>query len=413
MGLLIYNLIIRSYNLLVLFFSSFNPKANSLVSGRKRTFETIKQSLQKDKKIIWFHCASLGEFEQGLPLMESIKSSYPDYRLYVSFFSPSGYEIQKSNTLLDCVFYLPTDTKSNAEKLLHLLNPIAVFFIKYEFWYHYLKACNDRSIRVLSVSTILRPDQVFFKFYGGFYRKMLNRFHHFFVQNNETLELLESIDLTNATLSGDTRFDRVYAISKEHLKLKLIEDFKGKNTLLVLGSTWKTDIDLWINFLNKHSELKYIIAPHNIDETDIRYIEDKIKIRTARYSRAKNNLGDISVLIIDNIGMLSSLYYYADIAYVGGAFSEGLHNILEPATFGKPIIIGKAETNRKYREVVSLLKGGGAFEINNPGDLGKLIHDLLSDQKLFNRAGNASESFVRNNMGSTDIIMDELKGILS
>jgi len=345
--------------------------------------------------------------------MESIKSAYPEYRLYVSFFSPSGYEIQKNNTLLDCVFYLPADTKSNAEILLHLLNPIAVFFIKYEFWYHYLKACNNRSIPVLSISTILRPDQVFFKFYGGFYRKILNRFHHFFVQNNETLQLLEGVGHSNATLSGDTRFERVHAISKKHLELKLIEDFKGKNPLIVLGSIWKPDIDLWANFLNEHSELKYIIAPHNIAEVDIRNIEEKVKLRASRYSEAKNNLGDISVLIVDNIGMLSSLYFYADIAYVGGAFSEGLHNILEPATFGKPIIIGKDETNRKYHEVVSLLKEEGAFEIDNSVDLEKILHNLLSDQKLYNKASNASESFVLKNLGSTDIIMDKIKGILS
>jgi len=388
-------------------------KARNLVTGRKRAFNTINENMQTDRKIVWFHCASLGEFEQGLPVMESIKSTYPEYLLYVSFFSPSGYEVQKNNSLVDCVFYLPADTRSNSEKLLRLLNPEAVFFIKYEFWYHYLNVCRKQNIPVFSISTILRPDQVFFRFYGGFYRKILTLIYHFFVQNEETLELLSKIGLTNATLSGDTRFDRVSTISMRQPSIKVIEDFKGKNSLIVLGSTWKQDIDLWIHYINNNRNLKFIIAPHNIREEDLKYIEENVTLSTLRYSLAENNFDSTSVLVIDNIGMLSSIYRCADITYVGGAFGEGLHNILEPATFGKPIIIGKAVTNKKYQEVSALIKEGGAFEVKNAGDLEILVNSFLSDKELYQRASKATKSYVQANLGSTDIIMKSLKSILS
>ena len=411
--MVIYNLIVRAYNLLVLLYSNFDLKARHLIEGRRNSFNILSQSLEKEARILWFHCASLGEFEQGLPVMEAIRSSFPRYRLYISFFSPSGYEVQQNNPIADCVFYLPADTRSNAEKLLNLLDPVAAFFIKYEFWYNYLKACQERNIPVFSISTILRPNQVFFKSYGGFYRKTLFMFQHFFVQNEETLELIRQIGLTNASLSGDTRFDRVNAILKKNKEFKAVEEFKGSKPLIVLGSTWKPDIELWSGYINQNDGLKYIIAPHNIEEGDLHHIEEKLLVNTLRYSRKEKSLDEITVLIIDNIGMLSALYRYADITYVGGAFSEGLHNILEPATYGKPIIIGKSRTNKKYREVVSLVEEGGAFEIAGSADLYDLMHGLLSNEELYTRACNASSAFVSNNLGSTDIIMKYLKSILS
>jgi 3-deoxy-D-manno-octulosonic-acid transferase len=413
MGIIIYNIIIRSYNFLILLISIFNQKARNLVLGRKKAFKIISQHLQPNSKVIWFHCASLGEFEQGLPVMESIKTTFPDYLLYVSFFSPSGYEVQKSNTLADCIFYLPADTKLNSKKLMDFLNPEIVFFVKYEFWFHYLKTCYERNSPVISISNILRPDQVFFKSYGGFYLKILTLFHHFFVQNEETLELLARIGLTNATLSGDTRFDRVRAISKRHSGINEIEEFKGNTDLIVLGSTWKKDIDLWMHYINNNDRFKYIIAPHSIGEEDLRYIENKVKLNTIRFSSKEKNLDKMSVLLIDNIGMLSRIYRYADITYVGGAFGEGLHNILEPATFGKPIIIGKAVSNKKYQEVVDLMKEGGAFEVGNFRDLEKLMNDLSSDKELYKKAIEATKAYVDTNLGSTDIIMKKLKNILS
>lgn len=413
MGLILYNLIIRSYNLFVFLFSFINIRARTLITGRKGAFKTISDKNQDNKKIIWFHCASLGEFEQGLPVMESIKSTYPEYLIYISFFSPSGYEIQKDHKVADCVFYLPADTRSNADRLLDLLDPNAVFFIKYEFWHHYMKACSDRNIPVFSISTILRPDQLFFKFYGGFYRKILTLFDHFFVQNVETKELLNGLGLTNITVSGDTRFDRVNTISKEQPNIEIIQNFKMNHDLVVLGSTWKQDIDLWSSYINMNNNLKFIIAPHNINEENLKYIEKKITSNSIRYSKSANNLENNSVLIIDNIGMLSAIYRYADITYVGGAFGEGLHNILEPATFGKPIIIGKAASNKKYHEVSALIKEGGAFEISNSSELKTIMHNLLSDSAFRQHVGKSSRDFVNANLGSTDKIMEEINSILS
>jgi len=413
MGLLLYNLIIRSYNLFVLVFSFINIRARNLIKGRKRAFKTISDKKQDNKRIIWFHCASLGEFEQGLPVMESIKLTYPEYLIYISFFSPSGYEIQKNHKVADCVFYLPADTGSNADKLLGLLDPIAVFFIKYEFWFYYLRACSDRNIPVFSISTILRPDQLFFKFYGGFYRKILTLFAHFFVQNMETKELLNGLGLTNVTISGDTRFDRVNAISKEQPSIDIIENFKMNHNLVVLGSAWKQDIDLWNSYISENDNLKFIIAPHHINEENLKYIEKKIRSNILRYSKSSNDFGNNSVLIIDNIGMLSAIYRYADITYVGGAFGEGLHNILEPATFGKPIIIGKAASNKKYHEVTALIKEGGAFEISNSSELRTIMNNLLSDSALRQHVGKSCRDFVNANLGSTDKIMEEINPILS
>ena len=299
------------------------------------------------------------------------------------------------------------------KSLLDVLNPAAVFFIKYEYWYHYLNACNQKDIPVFSVSTILRPDQVFFKFYGSFYRRMLSKFHFFFVQNEETLELLKSVGLENAIISGDTRLDRVNTILKKHTPLKFVEDFKGNCRLVVLGSTWSKDINLWIQYIKHHHDLRFVIAPHNISEEEITYIEEKIQVKTLRYSNIGNGLEDAQVLIIDNIGMLSSIYKYADITYVGGAFGEGLHNILEPATYGKPVIIGKGKLNKKYHEVQALIKGGGAFEVSDPIMLKRVMNDLLMDEAFYTRARHASRLYVNENLGSTNAILVNLKTILS
>ena len=413
MGLIIYNILNRIFNLLLLVYSNFNAKAKLLIAGRQRAFNSIEDKLNKEEKNLWFHCASLGEFEQALPLIEAIQEMYPQYQRFVSFFSPSGYEYQKDNPIADGIFYLPEDTESNAKSLLDVLNPAAVFFIKYEYWYHYLNACNQKDIPVFSVSTILRPDQVFFKFYGSFYRRMLSKFHFFFVQNEETLELLKSVGLENAIISGDTRLDRVNTILKKHTPLKFVEDFKGNCRLVVLGSTWSKDINLWIQYIKHHHDLRFVIAPHNISEEEITYIEEKIQVKTLRYSNIGNGLEDAQVLIIDNIGMLSSIYKYADITYVGGAFGEGLHNILEPATYGKPVIIGKGKLNKKYHEVQALIKGGGAFEVSDPIMLKRVMNDLLMDEAFYTRARHASRLYVNENLGSTNAILVNLKTILS
>jgi 3-deoxy-D-manno-octulosonic-acid transferase len=413
MGAFLYNVLIRLYDLIIILASTVQPKARRLIEGRRETFKIIEQGRRKNGRTMWFHCASLGEYEQGLPVMESLKSAFPDLRLFVSFFSPSGYEIHRDSKLADCVFYLPADTRRNAERLLNLIEPYAVFFVKYEFWYHYLKVCYRRGIPVFSISIILRPEQVFFKFYGGFYRNLLHMFRHFFAQNEETRQLLGKIGLKNVTLSGDTRFDRVFEIAQKYAHNPDIEAFKKEDDLIVLGSTWKADIDLWIQYINSQPELKFIIAPHNIGEKDIRYIERKIERKTLRYSRSDHGMAGVEVLIIDNIGMLSTLYGYAKVSYVGGAFGEGLHNILEPAVYGKPILIGRARTNRKYQEAVSLLKEGGAYEISNAAELDERMKHLLFKPDFYIKACQASSKFVQQNLGSTKAIMTELKPLLS
>jgi 3-deoxy-D-manno-octulosonic-acid transferase len=413
MGPIIYNILIRILNLIILIYSKFNVKARLLVDGRRHTFNTIEEKRITGKKCLWFHCASLGEFEQALPLIEKIKENFPNFQLFISFFSPSGFEYQKDNSIVDGVFYLPADTKSNARSLLELLNPEAVFFIKYEFWFNYLKACNEKNIPVFSVSTILRPDQVFFKFYGSFYREMLRKFNYFFVQNQETLDLLKNIGLENAIVSGDTRFDRVEAILKEQTSIMPIEKFAGDSPLIVLGSTWRKDIDLWMHFINQSNDLKFIIAPHNITEEEMSYIEERIQQEVVRYSSILGDMDKAPVLIIDNIGMLSTIYKYSYIAYVGGAFGEGLHNILEPATFAKPVLIGKGKSNKKYHEVRALIKRGGAYEVANPKELEHVMNDLLRDVAFYKESSRASRSYVEENLGSADAILENLKTYLS
>jgi 3-deoxy-D-manno-octulosonic-acid transferase len=345
--------------------------------------------------------------------MEKINESFPDYQLFVSFFSPSGFEYQKDNPLADGVFYLPADTKSNARLLVDLLNPTAVFFIKYEFWFHYLNTCDEKDIPLFSVSTILRPDQVFFKFYGSFYRQILRKFDYFFVQNQETLDLLKNIGLENAMITGDTRFDRVEAILKKQTSIIPLEKFAGNSRLIVLGSTWTKDIDLWIPFINRGHNLKFIIAPHNIKEEEISYIEKRIDLNVIRYSHIRDEEKKAPVLIVDNVGMLSTIYRYAHITYVGGAFGEGLHNILEPATYGKPVIIGKSRLNKKYQEVQALISRGGAFEVANPEELEYLMNKLLRDNALYSECCQASRTYVVENLGSANAILEKVKTYLS
>jgi len=412
MGLVVYNVLIRLFNLVIILYSRFNDKARLLVSGRRRAFQEIRECINKADQRLWFHCASLGEYEQALPLLEEVKTTFPNYTILVSFFSPSGYEYRKNSPVHDCVFYLPADTASNARELVDLIDPAAVFFIKYEFWYHYLNTCKKNGIPVFSISTILRPEQVFFRSYGAFYRKMLRMFDYFFVQNQETLSLLNSIGIQNAEISGDTRFDRVQAILQRKDKFPLIEAFKADSRMMVLGSTWEKDIALWANYINQNDQLKYIIAPHDITEQNIETIRSAIRLVVERYSRYAPGSEKTQVLIIDNIGMLSALYYYADITYVGGAFGEGVHNILEPATFGKPVIIGKSLSNKKYQEVVDLLESGGAFAVDHRDEVDRIMGDLLNNETLYSQACQASRSYIDSNVGATRVIMDHLRKAL-
>lgn len=416
MGKIIYNFIVGLYNLLLFLNSLYNSKAQKIIHGRRETFQRVSEFRKEkpDQPAIWFHCASLGEFEQGRPVMEALKKNYPHYAICLSFFSSSGYEIQKDYEIASCVFYLPADTKGNAVKLIDMIAPQLVVFVKYEFWYHFISNCQSKGIPVVSISTILRSEQIIFKGIGSFYRHILRLFDHFFVQDSETAEILYKIGIREYSLSGDTRFDRVIELNKKHYLFPEVERFIQNRRCIVLGSSWKPDIDIWANYINDHgSNLKFIIAPHNIEQHDLLYIEKRLKARTIRHSQLKSGVdGNIPVMIIDNIGMLSSLYYYAYIAYVGGAFSEGLHNILEPATYGIPVIMGKSKLNVKYREATDLAALGGAFEIADRKSLNELMNRFLKDHQFYNFSADKAGKYVRNQSGATKKIMNYFQNIL-
>lgn len=404
--IIIYSIFIRLYSFAILIASVFNHKARLFVRGRKNIFKKIKQNIDKSQQIVWFHCASLGEFEQGRPVIEELKRKFPKYKILLTFFSPSGYEIRKNYKEADYVFYLPIDTKKNAAKFIKAVNPKIVFFVKYEFWYHYLNILNKKNIPVYIFSAIFRKNQLFFKSYGSFYRKMLQKFNFLFVQNIESKKLLNSINITNVEITGDTRFDRVYSIASQAKDIPIINAFKQDKKIIIAGSTWKPDEELLIQFINseKKDELKYIIAPHEIFIENIERIEKSINKKVIRYSQAnEQNVLDAQVIIIDNIGLLSSLYKYGDIAYIGGGFGKGIHNVLEAATFGLPLVFG---TNyHQFNEAVQLINLKAAFVVNNFFDLNKILNSLLTNEKNLQKAGEISKNYVVSNLGATSRIL--------
>ena len=414
MGIFFYYLIIRSYDFLLLTISIFNRKARLIVQGRKETFSIIKNMRITGEKIMWFHCASLGEFEQGRPVMESIRKNWEGYKIYVSFFSSSGYEVRKDDPLLDAVFYLPADTKENARELVSLLKPEVAIFVKYEFWYYFFEACNKYHIPVISISTVLRPDQVFFKFYGKFYQDILRRVDAYFVQDNQTFQLLRDIGIRQIEITGDTRFDRVIKIRSDRASVPVIDEFVAGRRLIILGSTWKPDIDLWKSYINRNREqYKYLIAPHHIDEGNLSYIENHISLKTVRFTQLNsNNFRDSEVMIMDQIGLLSSLYFYGYVNYVGGSFSEGLHNLLEPAVFGTPVLLGKDKTNKKYLEAAGLIEAGGAFEVSNTEELAAIMGKLCRESSFYQEAGEKSRTFVESRAGATGKIVNSLRSVI-
>jgi 3-deoxy-D-manno-octulosonic-acid transferase len=355
----LYNLIVFTASILLRFIALFNKKIKLFFDGRKETFSKLSV-FKKEDKVIWFHAASLGEFEQARPIIEELKNKYKQYKILVTFFSPSGYEIRKDYNLADVVCYLPLDSKSNAKKFIEQVNPTLAVFIKYEFWPNFLNQLKRKEIPTILVSGILRENQVFFKFYGGFMKKSLEAFHHFFVQNNKSKDLLESINFKNVTIAGDTRFDRVSKILEQDNSLDFINQFKDNHYTIVAGSTWQEDEELLVNYINNHSSEneKFIIAPHNIKQESIFEMQKSIKKKTVLFSaKADENLAVYQVFIIDTIGILTKIYAAANVAYVGGGLKTGLHNILEPSTFGIPVVIGNKYD--KFKEPVDLLKIGG------------------------------------------------------
>lgn len=404
--MLLYNLSIQFLRLVYLLASTFHAKARLFIAGRRGLFQKIKNSLTENKNpVVWVHCASLGEFEQGRPIMEAFKNEYPHYKILLTFFSPSGYEVRKNYAGADYIFYLPWDTARNAQQFIQLTRPALAIFIKYEFWYHYAAELKRNSIPLISASCIFRPDQVFFQWYGSFFRRILKNFNHFFVQTSQSIDLLKKIGITNASLTGDTRFDRVYSITQNSKEIIVAQQFKGTDRVFVIGSLWSDDLEVLTPFINEHkTSLKFIIAPHEISEDILVEIEKSINAKSIRYSKANQNLESYAVLIIDNVGMLSQLYRYGEFAFVGGAYGKGLHNILEAACYGIPIFFGN-KNYEKFQEANELIMRGGAFTVADYSELKYTYELMVSRPENFLLACEVTQSYVKENLGATTKIM--------
>lgn len=402
----IYEVALILFRVLFGLISPFNKKIKQWIKGRKDLFKQIEDELKNDKFRIWIHVASLGEFEQGRPIIELLKKKYPKYKIVLTFFSPSGYEIQKNYRYVDYVFYLPLDTKRNATKFIKLINPNIAIFVKYEFWYNHLKALQNHNIPILLISGIFRANQTFFKRYGKWYKRMLYMFSHFFVQNKESKKLLEHIGIHHVSIAGDTRFDRVIDIASKAKPIPIIENFCNNNISVIFGSSWKADEDLFFEFINKENKgVKFIIAPHEIHESNIKRIESNITKPTQRYSKINDNYEyNDDVLIIDNIGMLSSIYQYGSIAYIGGGFGSGIHNILEAATFGLPVMFGP--NYYKFQEAVDLIKLKGAFEIKNKVEAELTLRKLIDNKQVYDETALICKNYVENKKGASSMIID-------
>ena len=407
----LYNQIVFIAGFLLKIVALFSPKMALFVKGRKDVFKTLEAKIQANDKSIWFHAASLGEYEQGLPVIEKIKEKYPSHKIIVTFFSPSGYEVRKNNTVANCTVYLPLDTQKNAKQFIELTNPELVFFIKYEYWPNYLNELKKRNIKTYLISGILRENQAFFKWYGGFYRKSLDAFDFFFVQNESSKQLLQSLGHQNVLVSGDTRFDRVSTILEKNNTLDFIAEFKDNKITVVVGSSWPKDEEIIAQYINQYSNenVKFIIAPHNIKAEQIAKLKALITKPTALFSEKENqSLSDQQVFIIDTIGILTKIYSYADIAYVGGGFGNpGIHNILEPATFGIPIVIGPNYSH--FAEATALVKLEGCVSIANNKDLLETFDDLIYKPDIRFQKGAICRQFVQQNKGATAIILNHLQ----
>ncbi|MEZ7504625.1 3-deoxy-D-manno-octulosonic acid transferase [Flavobacterium sp. Arc2] len=408
--LFLYNTVIQITGSLLNVIALFNSKIKLFIDGRKIVFTTLEQKIKPSDKTIWFHAASLGEYEQGLPVIEKIKEKYPQHKIVLTFFSPSGYEVRKNNTVADATVYLPLDSKKNAQRFLDLVHPDMVFFIKYEYWLNYLNELNKLNTPTYLISGIFREEQMFFKWYGGFYRKALDTFTYFFVQNEGSKKLLQQLGKTNVVVSGDTRFDRVAAILEKDNDLDYISQFKNNTLTIVVGSSWPKDEALLLDFINTNTlDVKFIIAPHNIKSDEIEQLKNSIIKKTVLFSEMKGkNFADFDVFIIDTVGILTKIYSYADIAFVGGGFGNpGVHNLLEPATFGVPIIIGPNYSH--FAEAIALVNMGGCISVSNKTELIAAFKDLIIDNSFRNEKGHICSTFVQMNKGATGIIINYIK----
>ena len=449
-----YNIAIYIYLIGVAIGSLFNKKIKKMWRGEREAVDLLKEKVDPTAKYVWFHAASLGEFEQGRPLIEQLRATHPEYKILLTFFSPSGYEVRKNYEGADIVCYLPLDTIRNARRFLRAVHPVMAFFIKYEFWYNYLHILKHRGVPVYSVSSIFRPGQVFFKWYGRNYAKVLHCITHFFVQNEISLQLLKGIGIDEATVVGDTRFDRVLQIKEQSKELPIVEAFKGINgkgdackeelsekackedlsedackkdlsedackkdlskngskgcKVFVAGSSWQPDEDIFIRFFNDHPDWKLIIAPHVIGEDHLAYILDKLQMKAVRYTQAtEQSAAEARCLIIDCFGLLSTIYRYGEIAYVGGGFGVGIHNVPEAAVWGVPVLFGP--NNKRFQEAQDLLACKGSFEVTDYDSFNTIISRLISDDQFRHQCGEASANYVKSRSGATDIIMKSVAG---
>ena len=402
MAIFFYNVFLLLYRAGIGIVSLWNSKAKLWVNGRKDIFQQITgKFVAIDPPIIWFHCSSLGEFEQGRPVIDKLRSLYPDTKILLTFFSPSGYEIRKDYKGADWVFYLPLDSKKNAKQLFDIVNPTLVVFVKYDYWYYYLTECKKRDIPLLMISGIFRKGQPFFEWYGTFHRRMLNCFTHFFVQDKESLELLRSININNVTVAGDTRFDRVSEIAENFKLIEAIERFCGGSPVLVAGSTWPEDEKIIKSATANFSNLKIIIAPHEIHKEHIDQLRSLFP-KAVLYSQLEPHSSQpiaSNILIIDNIGMLSRLYHYGTITYIGGGFNKGIHNTLEAAVYGKPVLFGP--NYKKFKEAVGLIESGGGICVTSRDELSAILQNLIDNKNELEACSKKSSDFVKRNRGAT------------
>lgn len=419
---MIYNIVIYFVLWGIAIASLFNEKVRKMWRGEREAFKILKQKVDPNAKYIWFHAASLGEFEQGRPLMERIRKDYPQYKILLTFYSPSGYEVRKNYEGADIICYMPVDTRLNAIRFLRLVRPVMAFFIKYEFWSNFLHILKYRNIPTYSVSSIFREDQVFFKWYGRSYAGVLKCFTRFFVQNEESKRLLEGIGITAVDVVGDTRFDRVLQIKEAAKQLPICEAFRTGVAssqsadvphhdfkVFVAGSSWPPDENIFIPFFNEHKDWRLLIAPHVIAEEHLKLILSLIKgKKVVRYTQtAPEEAAEADVLIIDCFGLLSSMYNYGDVAYIGGGFGVGIHNTLEAAVWNMPVIFGP--NNKKFQEAQGLLKSGGGFEINTYEDFSGLMSSLMNDENFLKQAGDKAGAFVAHLAGATDKVLANVK----
>ncbi|MGB3467523.1 MAG: glycosyltransferase N-terminal domain-containing protein, partial [Cyclobacteriaceae bacterium] len=411
MGLSLYNISIKGYVTLVRLLAPFNKKARLFIEGRKELFPKLEAAFANNKQpVFWLHAASLGEFEQGRPVIEAYRKSFPDHRILLTFYSPSGYEIRKNYVGADDVFYLPPDSKQNAERFYDIVSPQIAVIVKYEFWYHYISEAGKRNIRLLSIATIIRTGHFILSGRGRFLAKQLHHFDHFFTQDEVTSGLLNGIGIRKTTVAGDTRYDRVAEIAANARKIEEVERFLNGNAAMVIGSSWPSDMEKLYPVISEFAgELQFIIAPHNINQSEIAAIIEKTGDQAIRFSQfGEESPEGKSILIVDNIGMLSSLYRYGRYAFIGGAFRGALHNILEAAVYGIPVFYGKHENNAKFLESQDLVSQGGAFEIETSEELISLIRTMEKEPQMRENAGLANAEWVTRSKGATGKIINYL-----